>query len=406
MSNSMEEKYIQTKSTRARRAWSLISSRRRAKPDKKERDHSFATYLPIMVWMSHVIPFLARREQDALAQADREVWLSRRQMPRLSPNWPCGCITKFSRPVKSIAFADSQLWVAYCKSHIKQYDKLTGPSPNYKQIRHLKGAIAAVRCSPVDAFTVATAGERDGAIRLWKLAENSWTCCRVLQVYQHRLRHMIWSQNGDYIATWGQDGLLQVTSVSDGSLRRIHWKDRLEVAGCRETVAFTPNNKSVLFALNNDTVHQWNFQITPQSHRILPELHDQHGSYRGAYVTSLAFSPDGKNLAVGCHVSLIKMWSVVESTEGCDFLFNRQIYVGGRWSAVALLSFRPDGRYVACTNDGSQIRMVDLETDQVGSTWKGHTGRIDSLCYTPNGHTLASGACDRTVRLWDAELPD
>ncbi len=36
-----------------------------------------------------------------------------------------------------------------------------------------------------------------------------------------------------------------------------------------------------------------------------------------------------------------------------------------------------------------------------GATLRGHTGRVWSVSFSPDGSTLASGSWDSTVRLWD-----
>eukprot|EP00797_Seminavis_robusta_P005652 Sro1376_g267450.1 PQQ (394) ;mRNA; r:10815-11996 len=361
-------------------------------------------------------------------------------------DWPTGSLTKFSRPVKKVALSpdNQQLCVAYCKSKVVIYDKLRGPQ--YCLKGHA-GIIADVKFSPSSSDNknsiLATAGKGDGTIRLWRKQttnssasdsvkknkisnrknrlspssssppSSSYQCYRILQVHQPDLRHMLWSPSGTHIASWGQDGSVRVSDISDGSLKTRHWKTRFEVSHCHETVAFGPGHE-LAYARNNDRLHLWNWKL--DTVQLLGGLHDPHGTYAGGYITSVAYSPDGLTLVVGCHVATIKMWRLVphrrqdannndeddDDDVEYEYVFTKQLHLGDGWSAVTLLTFTRDGRYLACSNHGSQIRIVDTTTDQILATFKGgHTSRIESLCFSADGRTLASGACDRTVRLWD-----
>ncbi len=52
------------------------------------------------------------------------------------------------------------------------------------------------------------------------------------------------------------------------------------------------------------------------------------------------------------------------------------------------------------TEHGGDIRLLDLSTGQVLGLLQGHSNVIDSLAFSSDGRTLASGSADRTVRVW------
>ena len=33
----------------------------------------------------------------------------------------------------------------------------------------------------------------------------------------------------------------------------------------------------------------------------------------------------------------------------------------------------------------------------------GHRGKVNSVCFSPDGTTVASGSCDESIRLWDVK---
>jgi WD40 repeat protein len=52
------------------------------------------------------------------------------------------------------------------------------------------------------------------------------------------------------------------------------------------------------------------------------------------------------------------------------------------------------------------IEFWDVSLNRRLSVWRGHTGAVVTLAFSPNGRTLASGGNDATVRVWEVPLPD
>src|SRR5206468_3812283 len=79
-----------------------------------------------------------------------------------------------------------------------------------------------------------------------------------------------------------------------------------------------------------------------------------------------------------------------------------QITLKGHTGYVNSVCYSPDGRRLASASDDRTVIVWDATTGQEALSLKGHTGRVESVCFSPDGQRLASASIDGTVVVWDA----
>jgi eukaryotic-like serine/threonine-protein kinase len=107
-------------------------------------------------------------------------------------------------------------------------------------------------------------------------------------------------------------------------------------------------------------------------------------------VVYLAFSPDGKRLAIGAHRKTF-LWDLTGEKRW------RRLAGGG-----GEVAFSPDGRTLATADWDHNIRLWHPDIEQDVAVLTGHTDLIWDLAFGAQGNALLSGSGDGTLRLWRA----
>ena len=75
----------------------------------------------------------------------------------------------------------------------------------------------------------------------------------------------------------------------------------------------------------------------------------------------------------------------------------------GHTSRITSLAYRPDGLRIASGSHGKVVRIWDTRTGRAIRDLVGHDQEVTCVAYSPDGTSLASGSLDQTIRIWDPD---
>lgn len=194
------------------------------------------------------------------------------------------------------------------------------------------------------------------------------------------IRAVAWSPAGDRLAVAAAQDLFLLEA---GTLRVVA---RLSGNGGEvSSVAYSPDGRELVFGAEDGTVRRWDTVAL----RELPAF----AAHRRP-VSAVAWSPDGARLCSGSSDGAVRLWGATGGEPG-------QTLTGFR-GAVRSLALSPDGREVAAgTSEGAVHLWSALSGAKVAVLEQKPGGEVESLAYSPDGARLVAASTDRAVRVWD-----
>jgi WD40 repeat protein len=214
----------------------------------------------------------------------------------------------------------------------------------------------------------------------------------VLPVPGGRFRSHVLAPSGEQVAICCLDqNEVYLYKVTSGKLEQVLRGHSAPVT----SVAYRPDGKQIATASDDQTIRLWD----PATGRELAVLKWEPEAGKVDRNPDIAYSPDGSRLvsyADNFAANTIRLW---DSSAG------KLVALVGKWKDDrSLVAFSPDGKRVAGAR-GEYVALCDTITGRELAILGPHGSGVMNLTFSPDGKRIASHTAEYShgIRLWDGE---
>jgi eukaryotic-like serine/threonine-protein kinase len=201
-----------------------------------------------------------------------------------------------------------------------------------------------------------------------------------------RVSTAAFGHKGTILATDSVDGTIRVWTLPSGALCAT-MRGHAPAPHSVTALAFSPDDVRLASAAGDQTARLWDVASGGEIARFADFV---------LRAISVAFEPNGRRLMVagsphsrGAEIRIydtdaVNPWRTLAHT-----------------TSVESLAFSPDGRQIASGTGDGTIVLWDASNLERASVLSDHTGPVTAVAYHPSASLMASGSKDDTVRLWD-----
>lgn len=237
------------------------------------------------------------------------------------------------------------------------------------------------------------AGCERGAIPYWNKdvsmgVRSGANTVHALRGHQGPVLALAW--RGAALASAGADQKVILWNIGDGKPRHT-----LTAGAAVRALALSPDSKVLASAGDDNAVQLWDTATGKAATKLAAHTD---------WVLALAFSGDGKLLASGGYDGTVRLWDAASGKKLLDIIAKPPAPPNTPASppnVVQALAFSPDGKLLAVGGADAQVHLFSVPDGKLARSLPGHTSSVTGLQFHPGGAVLASCSKDRTVKLWN-----
>ncbi|HET9248826.1 MAG TPA: WD40 repeat domain-containing protein, partial [Actinomycetota bacterium] len=198
-----------------------------------------------------------------------------------------------------------------------------------------------------------------------------------------------WSPDGQYLAVGSSDGGVTILD-QQGEVA----KELTEAPHAVMALAFSPDGRSLAVSTFNDEdpgtshVSFWGWQADDPAPRSI----DLSGA------SALEFDPTGTTLAVGLFDGSVEIRDVATGDRIRGF--------GAHGGEIRAIAVSPDGTRIATGGEDGTVAISDPRTGKQQLVLRGHDLLVFGLAFSPDGTQVVSAAPDGVARVWALDLDE